>query len=153
MMANQTVCSRLEQRSTIKYLVTEMCKICEIYRRTCVCSEKHVLVEKMFTNGLNLDLPQRTWIEKTDYRVEQHADSPEKKVLCATINKEGHADSVLKHERNHHFWIPWENYNHKQRFLESSPLEIFISFIEWPSERFALWITEEKMFCLLSKNQ
>ena len=33
MMAIQTDCSSLEQRSVIKFLVSEKCKPCEIYRR------------------------------------------------------------------------------------------------------------------------
>ena len=40
----------------IKCLVTEKCKPCDIYRRMCI--EKHVLVRKMFTNGLNMGFPQ-----------------------------------------------------------------------------------------------
>ena len=33
MKANQTKCSRLEQRSIFKFLVAEKCKPCEIYRK------------------------------------------------------------------------------------------------------------------------
>ena len=33
MLANQKVCSKLEQRSAIKFLLAEKCKACEIYRR------------------------------------------------------------------------------------------------------------------------
>ena len=35
MLANQIECTRFEQRSVIKYLVAEKCKLCEIYRRIC----------------------------------------------------------------------------------------------------------------------
>ena len=35
MAANQTECSRLEQRSAITFFGTEKYKPCEIYRRTC----------------------------------------------------------------------------------------------------------------------
>ena len=35
MVANQTKCPRLEQRSVIKLLVAEKCKPYEIYRRIC----------------------------------------------------------------------------------------------------------------------
>ena len=35
MAANQTVCTWFEQRSIIKFLVTENCKPCEICRRMC----------------------------------------------------------------------------------------------------------------------
>ena len=42
-MSNQTECSRLEQRSVIKFLVAEKCKPCEIYRRIYdVYTKKHV---------------------------------------------------------------------------------------------------------------
>ena len=33
MMANQTQCSWFQQRSVIKYLLAEKCKLCEIYKR------------------------------------------------------------------------------------------------------------------------
>ena len=33
MVENQIVCSRLEQRSVMKFLLAEKCKQCEIYRR------------------------------------------------------------------------------------------------------------------------
>ena len=51
MMANQTECFRLEQRSVIDFLVAEKCKPCGM------CTEKNVLVQKRFTNWLNVDLP------------------------------------------------------------------------------------------------
>ena len=35
MVWNQTECSKLEQRSVIKFLVAEKCKPCEIYRKMC----------------------------------------------------------------------------------------------------------------------
>ena len=35
MVENQTECSILEQRSLIKFLVTDMCKPWDIYRRMC----------------------------------------------------------------------------------------------------------------------
>ena len=35
MVMNQTECSSLEQRSVIKFLLTEKCKSCEIYRKMC----------------------------------------------------------------------------------------------------------------------
>ena len=59
----------------------------------------------MFTNGLNLSLPLRSWVEKTVNGVETHWLSCEEKVLGAAINKEGHADSVLGHEKIHHYWF------------------------------------------------
>ena len=35
MAANQPACSRFEQRSVIKFLLTEKCKPCEIYKKMC----------------------------------------------------------------------------------------------------------------------
>ena len=35
MLANQTKCFRLKQRSVIKFLVAEKCKPCEVYRIVC----------------------------------------------------------------------------------------------------------------------
>ena len=40
MVANQTECSRFEQRSVMKFLVAEKCKTCMM------CMEKCVLVQK-----------------------------------------------------------------------------------------------------------
>ena len=37
-----------------------------------MCSENHVLVQKMFTNGLNMDLARRAWVEKTVPGVKIH---------------------------------------------------------------------------------
>ena len=55
MVANQTDCSRLEQRSIIKFLMAK-CKPCEIYQRICdVYGEVHSN-QKMFTNELNMGL-------------------------------------------------------------------------------------------------
>ena len=39
MATNQTECSRLEQRSVIKFLVAEKCKPYGIYRRMCDVTE------------------------------------------------------------------------------------------------------------------
>ena len=56
MTANQTECSRLEQRFVIIFLVAEKCKPCEIYKRTCDVYQEACFGQKMFTNGLNMDL-------------------------------------------------------------------------------------------------
>ena len=51
----QTECSRLEQRSVIKFLLVEKCKPYEIYKRMCnECWEACFCFKKMFTNGLNM---------------------------------------------------------------------------------------------------
>ena len=46
MEANQIECSRLEQRSVIKFMVMEKCKPCEIYRRMCDVYEKAIFSKK-----------------------------------------------------------------------------------------------------------
>ena len=47
--------SGLEQRSVVIFLVAEKCKPYDITEE-CLCTEKHVLVIKMFANGLNMGL-------------------------------------------------------------------------------------------------
>ena len=59
-------CSKLEQRSVIKFIVAEKCKPCEIYRRMCVIyMEKHVLVKEIFTGELKMSLPLQGRDEKS----------------------------------------------------------------------------------------
>jgi len=56
-MADLESCSRIEQRSVIKFLVAEQCKPSANqvkYLEECrLCMKKHVSAKKMFTNGLN----------------------------------------------------------------------------------------------------
>ena len=54
--------------------------------------------KKLFTNGVNMDLPQRSQEEKNDFGKE--------KVLDAAISKKDYADSLLGHDRNHYDWFP-----------------------------------------------
>ena len=71
MAANQTV---LE--------VTGKCKFTE----ECVmCTEKHALVQKMFTNVLNMEFPRRARVKGT---VETHWLSGKEKVLGAAVSKQ-----------------------------------------------------------------
>ena len=62
-MVNKTECSRLEQRSVIKFSVAEKCKLCEIYWRMCDAYREAYFSQKRFRNCLNMGLPQRTWSE------------------------------------------------------------------------------------------
>ena len=55
MAENQTECFRLEHRTSIKSLLIETCKPCEIYR--IMCTERQILEKKIFTNGLNMGWP------------------------------------------------------------------------------------------------
>ena len=65
----------LEQRSDIKSLVAEKCKLCEIYWRICDVFRETYFSQKMFANRLNMfttsslngkDIP---WRENTDPKV------------------------------------------------------------------------------------
>ena len=58
-------------------------------------------------------------VEKTIYEVEIHSDK--EKVPDAVFSKEGHADSVLRHERTHQYWFLWKMCSSKYCFLLSSP--------------------------------
>ena len=66
--------SLLEQRSVIKYLVAEMCKPCEIYRKMCVmyreaCFSKKKNLYKWVKHGfVTADLPE--W-KNTDFPVKK----------------------------------------------------------------------------------
>ena len=63
MVANTTVYTRLEQRSLIRFLVAEKCKPCEIYRRMYNVYRKAFLVQKIFTDELNMGLLLQSWRE------------------------------------------------------------------------------------------
>jgi len=52
-MADLESCSRIEQRSVIKFLVAEQCKPNKIFRRMSAVYEEACFSQKMFTNGLN----------------------------------------------------------------------------------------------------
>ena len=54
MAANQTECSRLEQRSVIKFLMAAKCNLCNFIQELVLCTEKHALVKKTV---LNMGLP------------------------------------------------------------------------------------------------
>ena len=55
---------QIEQRSFMKYLLAEKSKPCEIYRRMYDLYREVHFYQKMFTNGLNMDLSLQAWIEK-----------------------------------------------------------------------------------------
>ena len=86
--------------------------------------------KKIFMNGLNMGLPQYTWVEKTVHGVETHLLSGKEKVLDAAFSKEDNADSVLEHWGTHHYWSPWKNCNCKHCFLLSTTKAKFTLFIE-----------------------
>ena len=64
--------------------------------------EKHVLVKKMFTIGLNMGLSIQARVEKDIHRVKTHRLTSKEKFLGTAFSKEGCADRLLRHERTHH---------------------------------------------------
>ena len=83
-------------------------KPCEIYRRMSDVSGEVCFSQKMFTNGLIIDLTRGDWVEKTAHRVERYRLTSKEKVSGAVVRKEGDTDSVRGHERTSHHWFPWK---------------------------------------------
>ena len=75
--------------------------------------EKQVLIKKMFTNSLNMGLKPWAWVENEVHGVETHWLSCKENILGAVVSKEGYADSVLRHERTHHYWFPPKKCNYQ----------------------------------------
>ena len=78
-------------RSTNHVEITEQCVMCQ---------KKHVLVKKIFINGLNIGSLQR--VENKVHGVEIHRLS-DKKVPNEAVSKEGHADNFLGHKKPHDY--------------------------------------------------
>ena len=89
-VANQTECSRLEQRSVIKFLLAEKCKPCEIYTRMCIVYREAWLSQRLLTNGLNIGLPLRVRVKKTVNGAETHWFSGKKKFQAQQSVKKEH---------------------------------------------------------------
>ena len=84
------------------------------FTKECVmCMEEHILIKRVLMNGLNMGLPLWSWVEKIVHGLETHWLSGKEKVPSIT-SKEGHSDSLLGHERIHHYWFLWKRYNCKQ---------------------------------------
>ena len=94
--------------------------MCNVYGEECFS-------QKMFVNGVNMGFPLEAQIKKTIYGVETYWLSS-KGVPSTRVSKEGLADSLLGHERTHHYWFHWKRYICKQYFI----LPKFTLFIEWP---------------------
>ena len=60
--------------------------MCGMFKETCFS-------QKMFTNGLDMGLPQWTWNKKTVHELEMHWLSGKENVLGAAIIKESHAET------------------------------------------------------------
>ena len=75
----------------------------------------------MFTNDLNMGLLLWAFIKKKKQSMEwKHTDSLVKKVPGTAVSK-GDTDSLLGHERAHHYWFPRKKHNCKQCFLLPTP--------------------------------
>ena len=72
MASNQTEYFRLEQKSLTEILVAEKSKPCEIYKRMCDMYGEACFNEKICSNGLNTDLPQRARVKNTDDGMETY---------------------------------------------------------------------------------
>ena len=81
MVANQMKCSKPKQRYVMKLYVAEKCKPCDIYGIQCNGYVEASFSQNMFTNELNMGLPQR--------------------ISSPLVNKEGHAHSLLGFESTH----------------------------------------------------
>ena len=62
----------LELRSIIKSLLAKNYNQVKFTEEYVTCAEKHVLVKKMFKNGVNMGLPQQAWVKNTVHGVEAH---------------------------------------------------------------------------------
>ena len=68
-----------------------------------MCMEKHVLAKKMFSNWLNIFFSLQAQVEKIVHGVKIYWLSSKENTA---LSKEGHADSLLGHERTYHYWFP-----------------------------------------------
>ena len=50
-------------------------------------------------------------IEKTVHGLEAHRLSSKENIPGALVSKEVYADSILGHERTHHYWFSFKKYN------------------------------------------
>ena len=89
--------------------------------------EKRVLVfKKIFTNGLNMVLQLWARVKREFTEWEHHFLSSKEKIMCASVNKGGDADSVLRHEKTYCYWFPWKgatvnSASHYQLFRQNWP--------------------------------
>ena len=60
-----------------------------------LCMKKYVLVRRVFTNGLNMDLSLQSWVEKTVKQVETYRFCKEK-VPDTVVSKKAHTNCDMK---------------------------------------------------------
>ena len=63
--------------------------------------EEAGFLKEIFTNGLNIGLSLQVRVENIVHCVEKWWLFGKEKVQYAVINKEGHADNLLGHEKTH----------------------------------------------------
>ena len=103
----------------------------------------------MFTNGLNMGSLLLAWVEKTVCGVDTHTESMVKKTfLGVEVSKEGDADSLVGHEKNHHYWFSWKRCNCDQCFLLSNP-KVKFTLVEWPS--YIIWHTHIHIYIYIDR--
>ena len=73
-----------------------------------MCTEKDILVKKLFINGLKMGLPRQACVKKTVHVVEIHWITSKEKVPGEAVSKEGHADCLLGYKRTHYNWFLWK---------------------------------------------
>ena len=54
------------------------------------------------------EFSQRACVKNSVYGVETHGISVKEKVLGPEVSKEGHADSLPKHDKIDYKWFPWK---------------------------------------------
>ena len=72
--------------------------MCDVYKEAGFSYKK-----KKFTKGLNMGLPLQSLSKKDSQFEWKDWPSPIKELLSAVVSKEGHAESLLGHERTHYF--------------------------------------------------
>ena len=86
----------------MNFFVAEKCNPCEIYRRMLDMYRKVYFSQKNVYKGLNIGLPFQVWVKKAMHSVETLTQGNEN-LSDAVVSKEGHADTVLGHDRIHHY--------------------------------------------------
>ena len=91
--SNQTECYRLEQLSVIKFSVAEKLSV-KYIEKCAMCTNKHVLVKKIFINSLN-GFAIMSLCQKIVHGVETNRLSGKEKVPSSVVSKESHTESLL----------------------------------------------------------
>ena len=96
-MATNENAQSLDVGLTSKFWWLRKDKHLKFTEKYATCTKKHVLVEKIFTNGQNMDSPLYVWDEKTVHRVETNWLPGKERVPGALVSKESDAADFLGH--------------------------------------------------------